>query len=482
MEAEKLKKISLGIIKGEKGDKGEPGTGLTVLGYYATEQALREAITSPNVGDCYGVGEDKNYEMYIYSSDKGWVNNGQLIGAKGDKGDKGDSFKYEDFTPEQLASLKGEKGDDGLDGINASITGVTATVDESTGEPTVAVTMSGTELERIFSFAFSGLKGEKGDPGEKGDKGDSANVQDINEMTPTYSDVSSLTTLTSGEKISVAFGKIKKAVSDLVSHLGSTTIHLTADERTAWNGKAPGTSGLGTITPSFRSDIKAIMKKGGGFYSVGDATDAPNGITSWLNVLQNVRTATDGAETGTQLVVHDFNTDKPQMWLRAVLSGTVGKWVEMIHTGNIADYSKPGSIVYGSYTGNGKYGSAKWTSGEYNEISNLPSRPKMLIIQRDGEDFPNVITLDADGNFTGKVIAGNDTMGGFIDMRTVESNGKYSLQWYGTKQQWYYKTNTSTYKVSIDISTSLDDSDTDGRARHQLNWSGSIYTYAVLCE
>lgn len=29
------------------------------------------------------------------------------------KGDKGDSFRYEDFTPEQLEALKGSKGDDG---------------------------------------------------------------------------------------------------------------------------------------------------------------------------------------------------------------------------------------------------------------------------------------------------------------------------------------------------------------------------------
>ena len=27
------------------------------------------------------------------------------------KGEKGDPFRYEDFTPEQLAALKGEKGD-----------------------------------------------------------------------------------------------------------------------------------------------------------------------------------------------------------------------------------------------------------------------------------------------------------------------------------------------------------------------------------
>ena len=34
----------------------------------------------------------------------------------GEKGDKGDPFRYEDFTPEQLASLKGDKGDKGTDG------------------------------------------------------------------------------------------------------------------------------------------------------------------------------------------------------------------------------------------------------------------------------------------------------------------------------------------------------------------------------
>ena len=36
-----------------------------------------------------------------------------IQGEKGDKGDKGDAFTYADFTAEQLAGLKGEKGDKG---------------------------------------------------------------------------------------------------------------------------------------------------------------------------------------------------------------------------------------------------------------------------------------------------------------------------------------------------------------------------------
>lgn len=42
-------------------------------------------------------------------------------GLKGDKGDKGDPFRYEDFTPDQLAALKGEKGDKGDPGNDGNV-------------------------------------------------------------------------------------------------------------------------------------------------------------------------------------------------------------------------------------------------------------------------------------------------------------------------------------------------------------------------
>jgi len=68
-----------------------------------------------------------------------------------------------------------------------------------------------------------------------------------NDQTPTYTEASTLATLTSGEKISVAFGKIKKAITDLISHLADATRHITAAERTTWNSKAP-TSHASTST------------------------------------------------------------------------------------------------------------------------------------------------------------------------------------------------------------------------------------------
>lgn len=56
-----------------------------------------------------------------------------------------------------------------------------------------------------------------------------------NDQTPSYTESSSLTKLTSGEKISVAFGKISKAITDLISHIGDSVKHITSTERTNWN-------------------------------------------------------------------------------------------------------------------------------------------------------------------------------------------------------------------------------------------------------
>lgn len=94
-------------------------------------------------------------------------------GMQGIQGEKGEPFRYEDFTPEQLAALKGEKGDKGEQGVQ------------------------GIQGEQGIQ-GIQGVQGEQGDKGEKGDKGDNyiltdRDKQDIAEIAVTdYGDVKSL--------------------------------------------------------------------------------------------------------------------------------------------------------------------------------------------------------------------------------------------------------------------------------------------------
>ena len=57
---------------------------------------------------------------------------------------------------------------------------------------------------------------------------------------PTISQAATLTNLAAGDKMSVIIGKIKKAIADLIGHIGNNTIHVSPTDRTNWDGKADG--------------------------------------------------------------------------------------------------------------------------------------------------------------------------------------------------------------------------------------------------
>lgn len=178
-------------IKGEKGETGEAGKDFKVLGFVATADELP---TSANAGDAYGVGNNYPYDIYIYDGvNHTWLNNGTIQGPKGEQGESAEitgataSIDANIGTPNVVLTvggdalhrtfdfafenLKGEKGEKGNTGEAATITGATATIDNSIGNPTVVVTATGTTVAQSFDFAFSGIKGEQGEKGNKGDSG-----------------------------------------------------------------------------------------------------------------------------------------------------------------------------------------------------------------------------------------------------------------------------------------------------------------------
>lgn len=103
--------------RGEKGDRGLPGTGLTIAGYYESAAALNAAVKQPGIGAAYGVGAQAPYSIYIWT-ERGWVDNGALQGAKGEKGDKGDAGAPGEKGDKGAKGEKGEKGETGAAGPN----------------------------------------------------------------------------------------------------------------------------------------------------------------------------------------------------------------------------------------------------------------------------------------------------------------------------------------------------------------------------
>ena len=81
-------------------------------------------------------------------------------------GENGNWFVWNAETMEYIDSGVSAKGVPSEPGKSATITEVTAEVDNTSGVPSVDVTMGGDEQNRSFHFAFSGLKCEPGEGGE----------------------------------------------------------------------------------------------------------------------------------------------------------------------------------------------------------------------------------------------------------------------------------------------------------------------------
>lgn len=150
-----------------------------------------------------------------------WVLKGSVRGPQGEQGEPGQSGS---------PGAQGAPGVAGQDGAPAGFGTPTATVDSTTGTPGVDVIATGPDTAKVFSFAFTGLKGETGAQGPQGPAGQDGAQGPQGEQGPqgpAGADGSDAT-VTAGNGVSVSGGQVsvKLAAS---SGMTSTSAGLALD-------------------------------------------------------------------------------------------------------------------------------------------------------------------------------------------------------------------------------------------------------------
>ena len=150
--------------------------------------------------------------------------------------------------------LPGNQGPQGEPGAAAGFGEATATVDDTSGTPSVEVETSGPDTAKVFTFTFSGLKGTKGDTGDKGNTGDTGPVgpQGVSVVTAQIQENGHLVlTLSEGEPIDAgdATGPIGPQ-----GNQGEAGESVDSIQRTSGNG-APGTTDTYTMYSTDGSTI-----------------------------------------------------------------------------------------------------------------------------------------------------------------------------------------------------------------------------------
>lgn len=242
--------------QGPAGAPGKDGTSLYIEDIYPTLAALRNAIPAGN-DKMYMVEADR--ECYIWSEiASDWVSVGKLQGPEGPQGPEG---KQGVQGPKGDTGAQGPQGEQGIQGIQ----GVQGAI---------------------------GPEGPQGPAGVKGTDGKSAY------QTAVEAGYSGTET---------AFNT---ALKEVPGHIGNSDIHVTAAQKTAWNGKAAGkhaiqhgTNGSDPITPDAIGAIASTEKgTAGGVAALGTDGKVP---ASQLPEISSVKTYT--ATIGTAWV-EDENT------------------------------------------------------------------------------------------------------------------------------------------------------------------------------
>lgn len=150
-------------IQGEKGDKGDAGVSITKV----EETTVSTDDNGENV-ITVTLSDGTTSTFKVRNGSKGSTGNGiSSVTVTESSADSGDNVVTVNFTDGTKKTFKVKNGSKGSTGLSAGFGTPTATIDGNVGTPTVSVTASGEDTEKVFSFVFKNLKGEKGEKGDK---------------------------------------------------------------------------------------------------------------------------------------------------------------------------------------------------------------------------------------------------------------------------------------------------------------------------
>ena len=134
-------------------------------------------------------------------------------GERGETGPQGPQGLKGDTGPQGAPGPQGETGPQGVPGAAATISGASATVDDTSGTPEVSVELGGTAQDRTLAFAFSGLKGPQGLGVPQPDTGNAGKVPMVNAGGTGYELVSMYTKVESDARYAPIAAAIRPTVT-----------------------------------------------------------------------------------------------------------------------------------------------------------------------------------------------------------------------------------------------------------------------------